>query len=262
MPLTSAVPKAMFPLIDSDNRIKSVLHVIIEQAVSAGAKEIGVIVSPWQCEMVNAYLNAVGKYTRLAERIECITQNSPRGFGDAVLQGRDFVEEEPFLLLLGDHIHVENAGSVPCGFQVADAFGSTDATAMIGVQPVSKDELSKVGVASGIEIGRNIYRCKHFIEKPDAATARNLLVTAGLDEDTFLAHCGIYVFDSEIFDCIAEINATAQMQGKEVELADAQGLLLKKYPEKYYLYKICGRAYDLGTVEGYIKTQAVFRSRR
>ncbi|MHC4344376.1 MAG: sugar phosphate nucleotidyltransferase [Planctomycetota bacterium] len=45
-PLTSVVPKALFPLVDRGGRIKTVLHVICEQAIEAGANKIGVVVSP------------------------------------------------------------------------------------------------------------------------------------------------------------------------------------------------------------------------
>ncbi|MHC4344516.1 MAG: sugar phosphate nucleotidyltransferase, partial [Planctomycetota bacterium] len=183
------------------------------------------------------------------------------GFGDAVLQGRGFVGNEPFLLLLGDHIQLAANGKPPCSVQVVQAFDAGDAEAMVGMQEVSKDELSKVGAAKGVPIAQDVYRCSCIVEKPDLATAREKLVTDGLGEDTFLGHCGIYIFSPEIFDCIAQVSATAQKRAKEVELADAQALLLKKYPERYHVFKIAGRAYDLGTPGGYADAQAVLRSR-
>jgi UTP--glucose-1-phosphate uridylyltransferase len=133
---------------------------------------------------------------------------------------------------------------------------------MIGMQPVSTEELSKVGVAGGIQIQQDIYRCTDFAEKPDPLTARQKLVTDGLPKGTFLAHCGIYVFAPEIFDCLVALGPTAQKSRKEIELADAQGVLLKKYPKEYFLYKIAGRAYDLGTPAGYTDAQAAFRSKK
>ena len=262
MPLTGAVPKAMFPFVNSNDKIKSVLHVICDEAISAGVESIGLILSPWQVKIIDAYLDTVHKDNSegLSCRFEYIIQNSARGFGDAVMQGRDFVENESFLLLLGDHVHVNHFDKPTCALQVANAFCSTDAEAMIGVQTVSKDELSKVGVSSGAKIGQNLYRCKHFIEKPDLPSARAKLITDGLSVDTFLAHCGIYIFSPEIFYCIEQVNDIAQKEGNEVELADAQKLLLKKYPDKYYLYRISGRAYDVGTPKGYADAQTVFRS--
>ncbi|MHC4498715.1 MAG: sugar phosphate nucleotidyltransferase [Planctomycetota bacterium] len=262
MPLTSVVPKALFPLVDGGGRIKSVLHVICEQAMDAGANKIGVVVSPWQDEMIRRYFAVVERdFGRLPAGIEYIKQSSPKGFGDAVLQGRNFVGDEPFLLLLGDHIQLAENGRSPCSVQVAQAFEAANAVAMVGMQEISKDELSKVGAAKGVPIGQDLYRCSCIVEKPDMSTAREKLVTDGLARDTFLGHCGIYIFSPEIFDCIAQVSTTAQKRAKEVELADAQALLLKKYPERYYLYKIAGRAYDLGTPGGYAHAQTVFRSR-
>lgn len=264
MPVTSVVPKAMFPLVDAAGQIKSVLHVICEQAISAGVEHIGIVVSPWQTDMVRQYFAAVveGNFEKLPVHIEYITQASPNGFGDAVLQGLNFIGEEPFMLLLGDHIHIADREQPSCVSQVAKAFDSFDAVAMIGMQTVSTEELSGVGVASGVQIQQDIYRCTYFVEKPDLATARQKLVTEGLAEDTFLAHCGIYVFSPEIFDCLLQVRTTAQKVGKEVELADAQTVLLKRYPQKYLLYKIAGRAYDVGTPLGYADAQARFRSKK
>jgi len=263
MPISSVVPKAMFPLVDGRNEIHSVLHVICQQVASAGIDAIGIVVSPWQTEMIRKYFETVQQSNsgRLPVSIEYLVQTSPKGFGDAVMQAAEFVGDEPFMLLLGDHIYVEDRDKLSCPAQVAKAFDSTGGVAMIGMQPVSTEELSKVGVATGAKIQQNTYRCTDLVEKPDLLTARRKLVTDGLPEGTFLAHCGIYVFAPEIFDCLSQIRVTAQKSGKEIELADAQGVLLKKYPKEYFLYKIAGRAYDLGTPAGYTDAQAAFRTK-
>ena len=44
-----------------------------------------------------------------------------------------------------------------------------------------------------------------------------------------------------------------EKSGKELELAAAQLNLLKRYPESYYLYRINGKAYDIGNPEGYLR---------
>ncbi len=261
-PLTSVVPKALLGLVDGGGRLKSVLHVICDEAIKAGVGQIGVVVSPWQERMVRDYFVAAeSEFGEFGAGIEYIVQGEPKGFGDAVLQCRDFVGDEAFLLLLGDHIHVAADGEAACGLQVVEAFGRGEAVTMVGVQPVSEDELSKVGVACGDQVGGDVYRCRRFVEKPDPVVARSELVTAGLADNTYLGHCGIYVFGREIFDCIEQAGSIAREAGKEVELADAQGLLLEKYPERYFLYKIAGEAYDLGTPSGYAEAQSVFRGR-
>ena len=262
LPLASVVPKALLGLVDGGGRMKSVLHVICEETIAAGVEQIGVVVSPWQEQMVRDYFAAVESESgKFGADIEYIIQGDPKGFGDAVLQCQDFVGNEAFMLMLGDHIHVAADGEAACGLQVVEAFDRAEAVTMVGVQPVPESELSKVGVASGDQIEQDVYRCRRFIEKPDPDVARSQLITAGLAENKYLGHCGIYVFTREIFGCIEQAGAIARDAGKEVELADAQGLLLEQYPEQDYLYKISGQAYDLGTPIGYSDAQSVFRSR-
>ena len=263
MPVTSVVPKAMFPLVDGRNNIRSVLHVICQQAASAGIESIGIVVSPWQRAMVQEYFKAVKQSNPdgLTGHIEYLVQPSPKGFGDAVMQATDFIGDEPFMLLLGDHIYVEDQNKPPCPAQVVMAFESVGGVAMIGMQPVPTEELSRVGVATGSEINKGIYRCYDFIEKPDPVTAQQRLITQGLSECSFLAHCGIYIFTPEIFACLQQLGNMIKTPDKEIELAEAQNMLLKRYPNKYYLCKIDGRAHDIGTPEGYALSQTAFRSK-
>ena len=264
MPVSSVVPKAMFPLVDGRNEIRSVLHVICQQVVSAGIESVGIVVSPWQTEMIREYFKTVQQSNsdRLPSHIEYLVQPLPKGFGDAVMQATEFIGDEPFMLLLGDHIYVEDSNKPPCPAQVAKAFDSTGGVAMIGMQPVSTEELSRVGVAAGSEINKDIYRCADFIEKPDPVMAQQRLVTKGLPDGTFLAHCGIYVFTPEIFTRLQQLSNMIKTPDKEIELAEAQSMLLKRYPNKYFLCKIAGRAYDIGTPAGYAEAQAAFRSKR
>jgi len=263
MPITSAVPKALFPLVDGNERIYAVLHFILKEPKSAGIEQIGIIVNPKQIEILEHYFDAAKKigFNDLPSQIEYIVQPSSLGFGDAVLQGSEFVGDESFLLLLGDHVYLEDRGKQTCVAQVVQAFDSTSGVAMIGVQQVQRNELSKVGVARGVQIQQGIYHCTNFVEKPNIMTAQRSLVTPGLPKGTFLAHCGIYIFSPEIFDYLLQVSSRTQNASKEIELAEAQALLLEKYPEKYFLYKIAGRAYDTGTPTGYAAAQAAFRSR-
>ena len=45
---------------------------------------------------------------RIGDRITILTQTEQEGFGHAVFCARDWVGEEPFLLLLGDHLYVSD----------------------------------------------------------------------------------------------------------------------------------------------------------
>jgi len=269
-PITSAVPKAMLPLPAGPEAMLPVLHWICAEAAAAGANEVLLIASPWQQALVAAYLDSAGKSggPPLPERIEIAIQETPAGFGDAVARGRDFVGGEDFMLLLGDHVYIPaGPARAACAAQVAMAHENVRGAATIGVQAVGADELSRVGVPAGEPVGDRLYRCTRFVEKPDPAAAARRLVTPGLPAGQFLAHCGIYIFTSEIFDCLAALagnpptcrrQAGAARRGAELQLADAQGVLLDRHGRDYYLYRIHGRAYDTGTVGNYVKAVAAF----
>ena len=183
-------------------------------------------------------------------------QDKPLGFGHSVWLGKSVIGCSPFLVFLGDHVQIAEPGRPACAAQVARAFARMGGAAMIGMQPVPAEELPRVGVAGGTPVakGKGIYRCTAFTEKPDLAAARARLRTPGLKKDHFLAHCGIYAFAPEIFDCLEELMAQPPARGSEYQLADAQSMLLRRHPADYYLVRIEGRAYDTGTPEGYVAT--------
>lgn len=266
-PFTLAAPKAMLPLVDSSLRVRPVIDYIVAEAMSAGVREIALIVSPGQQELLEKYFAGLAGLTcptgeaasqSRPERVEYILQEQPRGFGDAVSMGEHFVAGEPFMLLLGDYVYLPQPSSPPCAAQVATTFARLAGAAVIGMQPVGTGELPKVGVARGEPLDERTYRCTDFIEKPSLAEARWRLLTPGLAKNEFLAHCGIYVFTSEIFACLAELKRTGKLTRGEVQLADAQSMLLDRHKNDYYLYRIAGQAHDVGTPENYVQTFQAF----
>ena len=123
-PLARAVPKAMFPLVDAAGRVRPVIHYILSEAYAAGARQIALIVSPGHLDLLRQYFVAARKEPdgEVVASVEFLTQPSPMGFGEAVARGADFVGDEPFMLLLGDHVYKADPGQPSCGQQVAAAF--------------------------------------------------------------------------------------------------------------------------------------------
>jgi len=266
-PVSSAFCKAMLPLVDGAGRIRPVLHYILAEASAAGIEEAGLIVSPRDMEMVGRYLSAIkddpDKWPpAVPRRIELIRQDQPAGFGDAVARGEQFLAGESFMLLLGDYVYLAKPGQNSCAAQVADALENRRAAAMIGVQAVGPEQLDRVGVVQGRPIDGRLYRCTGFIEKPAPAAANERLVTPGLGRGRFLAHCGIYIFAPEIFQCIAAVADEVRAEGREIQLADAQSLLLRRRRQDYYLFHVVGRCFDVGTPPGYAAAFAAFAIRK
>ena len=256
LPLTGVLPKALFPLVERNKGIRAVLHVLLERLYEAGIEDIAVIISPGQEKMVRDYVKIARANDGLSlpSDIHFIEQEQALGFGDAVFQTREFVGSDPFVLLLGDHIQEPGKGAKPCLLQVIEAFERIECKAMIGVHDVEESVLDTVGIAAGVTVEDRIYRCVDFMEKPGIANARKRLKTVGISNDRYLGHCGIYVLGAEIFDCLALERERSLKEGAEIELAAAQEMLLRQYPEEYYLYWIEGRAYDMGHVQAYLET--------
>src|SRR5262245_57131042 len=87
-------------LIDRDGVEKPVLRIILEEALSANIEEIGVVISPAD---ESAYGQAAGER---AAMVRFIHQREPLGYGHALYCARDFIGQDPFLHLVGDHLYV------------------------------------------------------------------------------------------------------------------------------------------------------------
>lgn len=258
--MTLATPKAMFPLVDARGRCRPVIHWILSEVASAGVSEAVIIVSPGQ-EIVRDYLRTVQvEPNDLPARIDLVLQDEPRGFGDAVARGRPLVGDGPFLLMLGDYVFISPAGE-SCVGQVVKDFDRLSAAAVIGMQAVGPDALSRCGVGAGEAVEDGLYRCVDFIEKPTPAEARERLITPGLAKDEFLAHAGIYTFSAEIFDCLGEVSAEVAGISGEVELAAAQSKLLARHADGYFLRHVLAESLDTGTPECYAAAFEAFRAR-
>src|ERR1044072_7289208 len=84
-------------LVDRKGIERKALELILEEAASAGAEEICLVVAPGDEPLYRA---APGGY---APRLHFVTQHEPLGYGHAILLARDFPAGQPFLHLVGDH---------------------------------------------------------------------------------------------------------------------------------------------------------------
>eukprot|EP00762_Andalucia_godoyi_P002758 ANDGO_04453.mRNA.1 Putative UTP--glucose-1-phosphate uridylyltransferase len=137
-PASKAVPKALLPIVHR-GFAKPILHVIIEEALSAGVEKICLVCSPSQIEEVKEYFSSepLDVYQKkfpeqcrqlrdISSRIAFAIQPEMKGFGDAVLCSRDVVgTEHHVLVMLGDHVYTSSdAQGRSCAKQLVDAWTS------------------------------------------------------------------------------------------------------------------------------------------
>ncbi len=274
-PATKSVKKELFPLVDRDGTIKPIIQMIVEEAVESGIEEVCVVVSPGGDEPLRNYFSnplppdldrriaakpdAYERYEHvreLGERIHYVTQQTQEGYGHAVYCAHEWVGNEPFLLLLGDHIYV-SATEQRCSRQVIDAFDVKQITTS-ALARTPESELKYFGTAAGTPDGSmpGLYRITEIIEKPSVEYAREHLQVEGLDEGQYLTWFGMHAFTPEIFDCIEYHIRNDIRERGEIQLTNAQELLRQRHDE-YYGIEVRGDRYDIGIPSGYARTMAV-----
>ncbi len=95
-----------------DGTEKSVLGILIEQALNANVGEICVVVWPGD---ETRYAQAAGN---VAGAVRFVPQQQPRGYGHAIYCAREFIRDEPFLHMVGDHLYI--SASISCVQRLVD----------------------------------------------------------------------------------------------------------------------------------------------
>lgn len=273
-PATKAIKKELFPIIDRDGRAKPVIMAIVEEALSAGLDEVCIIVQkedkdlfeeyfgvPPQIEHFNKLSREAKEYHEylmdVGRRVTLIPQDVQEGFGHAVHCARDWVGNEPFMLMLGDHLYSAD-GDVSCARQLLDVFERVGHS-VVGLKVTPAEEIGAFGCAGGewMEDG-SVMSISEFAEKPDEDYARERLQVGGLGDDRFLTVFGQYILSPKIFDFLEEHIALNIREGGEFQLTSCLDRLRQE--EGFTGYVVQGRRFDIGLPEAYRQTMIDFRN--
>jgi len=272
-PASTAVQKEMFPLVDRDGLTKPIIQIIGEEAIESGIEEICIVTQPGEEKLYREYFRRLDdemvksfrgkdwaileseKLAAFGERLHFAEQHSPEGFGHAVYQAKQFVGDEPFLLLLGDHVYISDIRD-RCARQLIRVFEQYMLHAVTGVQPTMERLLSMFGTIRGepIDAGKGIYKAELIIEKPSVEVAREKLVTPGLPAGNYLSHFGIHVFSERIFDSLEYLIKNNVRDCGEIQLTAAQEHF-RQQTDKYWIVGCQGQRYDTGIPYGLMETQ-------
>ena len=248
LPVTKGTPKEMCPIVD-----KPTLDYIVDECIDGGITNILIILSEGKDDIRRYYHNdddyekeliEKGK-TEFASIIHNVAnkanfyftmQHELLGLGYAVLQAKEFIKNENFIVCCGDDICTYE-GDAPSK-QLIEAFKKTNGHTIVGGQKVKHEMISKYGCMDiNREESARLYSLKGIVEKPNIEEA-----------PSNLASLGKWVFNSKIFDYIEK---TPKGKGGEIQLTDAIALMIKDEP--VYFYDFVGKRYDCGDKLGYLK---------
>lgn len=254
-PATKEQPKEMLPIFSkaiNGVAVKPMLQMVFEQLHDFGLREFCFIVGKGKRSIEDHFtpdhnsvhmLQGMGKeyqatdldgfYWKLkTSTIIWVNQPEPRGFGNAVLMARPFVQNECCLVHAGDtYIISKNAEHIS---RLITTYETLDADAVFVVQEIENPH--QYGIVDGTETRKGLYKVKEVVEKPEKPK-------------TNLAIMPLYVFDPVIFKALDE---TQPGKGDEVQLTDAIQKLID-WDMKVYAVKLSNDyvRLDIGTPETY-----------
>jgi UTP--glucose-1-phosphate uridylyltransferase len=254
LPATKSQPKEMLPIVDTP-----VIQYVVQEAVAAGISDVLMIIGAGKRSIEEhfdrsfqlegqleargkkAELDAMRHISELAD-IHFVWQKEMKGLGDAVYCARYHVNNEPFVVLLGDTV-IDSA--TPAAAQLVALFEELHEPVIL-LEQVEARKVGLYGIIDGQEIRAGVYRIKDFVEKPKAEDAPSNLAIASR-----------YLLTPDIFRYIEK---TVPGDDREVQLTDALRAMVKERP--MYGLRLEGKRCDIGNKEGFIRTNIEFALKR
>lgn len=250
LPATKAIPKEMLPIVN-----KPLIQYGVEEALDAGMSKITFITGRGKraiedhfdvnYELENeirgtqAELALDGLRKLMSEcRFSYTRQIRMAGLGHAVLAGESIIGNEPFGVILPDDLCIEKGGRSTIGDM--KRIYENSGCSVIAVEKVPRKSVSRYGIVTlekrDAEKEYNAFKVKDLVEKPSIAEA-----------PSDLAVIGRYILTPDIFDLLRN---TKPGKNGEIQLTDALRSLAND--EKLLAYKILGKRFDCGTIEGFV----------
>lgn len=267
-PATKAVKKELFPIIDRDGRVKPIIQIIVEEALSAGIEEIAIVVQECDMEIFTNFFKTPPKpqlfhklspenqeYSQylqnLGERITFLTQTEQEGYGHAVYCAKEWINDEPFMLLLGDHVYASDT-ETSCAGQILDIYQQFQKS-VVALTVMPSEIIHKAGCVTGVwQDSDSSLSITEIYEKPTLEYARKHLRVERLTADEFLGIFGIYILTPKIFDILAETIKQNIRQKGEFQLTSCLEILRQEEGMTGYLVK--GQYFDTGMPQFYRQT--------
>lgn len=233
-------------LIDSAGETRTALQILLSEVFSTSIDSAALIIPPGEAER---YQMAAGSH---AERLCFIEQEEPLGYGHAVALAADFVEEDPFLLLVGDHLF-RSLGEETCVSQII-SLAKAENAAISGVQPTHESQLHLYGtVAASLRPGGpDTYEISSIIEKPTPTLAEQDLIVPGLRAGHYLCFFGMHVLPAKAITHLRE-ELTRLSDGETLGLTRTLNHLAES--GEYLALRIDGQRFNLGERYGLLRAQ-------
>lgn len=267
-PASKATKKELFPIIDQDGIAKPAILLIVEEALEAGIEEVLIIVQEEDLDEFQSFFNSqvsIENFNKLSNRFQAyarrileigrsvsfIIQTAQEGFGHAVYSAHEAIGDEPFLLMLGDHLY-RSEGRQSCARQLMETYHK-HRISVLGLRRTPEDEIANFGTIAGVWLEEGqLLNVTEFAEKPNLDYARHNLRVPNLAEDEYLTVFGQYIIRPKIFDYLEENIRNNVRERGEFQLTSSLDRLRQ---EDGFLGMVMeGRRFDIGLPHHYLET--------
>ncbi len=233
-------------LIDQDRSQKTVMEFLIRETKKAGIEELGIVIQPEDESRFKEVIDASS-----ISGVEFIPQSDKKGYGHAILSAKKFLNNEPFLHLVGDHFYVN-----PDGKNIAKNLIDVAVKHKCSVSTVQATRENNIGNYGTVKAGRiqgetDLFKISKVKEKPTPTYAEQNLLVSGLRAGYYLCFYGMHVFTPTIIELL-EKNA-ADFPDDVLGLSNSLNDLAQK--TKYLALEQNHQRYDLGLDYGLLKAQ-------
>jgi len=208
-PFTYTMPKQLLPLAN-----KPMSQYCVEALRDAGICEIAVVIGGENSNKVKEFY---GNGEKFGVQITYVYQSEPKGISHAISLCQNFIQNEKFIVFLGDNILKQNILEYKKNFEKSDS----DATILL----CEVDNPTQFGIA---EIDGTVI--KKIIEKPKNPPSNFAVI-------------GIYFLTPIIFDIIKNLKPSCR---NELEITDALQMILDEN-KKIHFEKVTDFWKDTGT---------------
>jgi UTP--glucose-1-phosphate uridylyltransferase len=265
LPATKAMPKEMMPIVD-----KPTIQYVVEDAISAGIEDI-ILVTGWHKRSIEDHFDypfellqrlvengktkeadQVKKVAEMANFIY-IRQKGPLGNATPILNAKEAIGDEPFIVLWADDFMIPMEPNTPSRCQqLVKAYESYNST-IIAAMRLGPEDAKKYGFMAGNEIEPGIMKLSGFVEKPDPDKMPSPFAAPGGQ-----------VYTPDIFQAIEEATRRLREAGenREVVYVDAVNVLIEQGKAVYGCEMKNLKFMDTGTKINYLKTLVEVASRR
>jgi UTP--glucose-1-phosphate uridylyltransferase len=253
LPFTKSIPKEMLPIID-----RPVIQYIIEEAVAAGVEEV-ILITGYSKRAIEDYFDynleleyLLDSKQKTAEKklirdisdiakFIYVRQKEQLGTGHAILQAKELINDEPFLVVSGDDLWTGSPSRIEL---LRDAYLKHESPVLLSMERADAADYDKYGYLElNEQLDEKSWHVKSLIEKPGVANAPST-------HASFIGH----VLTPDIFPILESLTPG---KGGEIWLTDAINLLA----QQRQVISVSGEGltyYDCGNKVDYLKAVVEF----